>query len=271
MLDTIPTSLQLLLTVLGNIPLNEVDISFDLPSKEWSTTLARPTINFFLYDIKENVDLRTSDLRGARANGRKEFRLPSRRFDLRYMVSVLASDPRDEHEILWRVMATLLKYPEYPAEILPEELRKLEPPITAGLSDQESGRDLLDLWDGLGMPPRPALVYIVTVPLDLEVVIQSPLVLTRTIRHQNLLNGASFGTASLIGGIVRDKAGQPIQGVTVKLENSALDGVTTNKEGQFRLPRVPDGAVMLQLLRDGVLQKRVEVSVPAESYDLLLE
>jgi len=36
----------------------DVDIKFDMPKREWSARLNRPTLNLFLYDIRENTKLR---------------------------------------------------------------------------------------------------------------------------------------------------------------------------------------------------------------------
>ena len=35
-----------------------VDIKYDLPSRDWASRLNRPTINLFLFDIRENLRLR---------------------------------------------------------------------------------------------------------------------------------------------------------------------------------------------------------------------
>ena len=38
-----------------------VDIKYDLPSRDWASRLNRPTINLFLFDIRENLRLRGAD------------------------------------------------------------------------------------------------------------------------------------------------------------------------------------------------------------------
>ena len=40
---------------------NEVDIKFDQPKREWSSRLNKPTINLFLFDLRENLRLRGSE------------------------------------------------------------------------------------------------------------------------------------------------------------------------------------------------------------------
>ncbi|MCB0005881.1 MAG: DUF4255 domain-containing protein, partial [Anaerolineales bacterium] len=37
----------------------EIDVKFDQPKREWSARLNKPTINLYLYDVRENNVLRT--------------------------------------------------------------------------------------------------------------------------------------------------------------------------------------------------------------------
>ena len=52
--------------VVKEIPIKngEIDVKFDQPTREWSAKLAKPTINFFLYDVRENNVLRTHQRHG---------------------------------------------------------------------------------------------------------------------------------------------------------------------------------------------------------------
>ena len=52
------------------LDLSEVDVSFEAPDREWSGRLSRPTINCFLYDVRENLDLRATDFEHMRNNGK---------------------------------------------------------------------------------------------------------------------------------------------------------------------------------------------------------
>lgn len=118
MLSAIHTTIQRLLYERGGIP-PEVEISFEQPSKQWFDSLLRPTINLFLFDIEENMDLRQTSLQTLRGNeGMAIQRMPARRFDLCYMVSALSSEIEDEHTLLWRTLAALLRYSPVPLELM---------------------------------------------------------------------------------------------------------------------------------------------------------
>src|SRR5207248_2497292 len=68
----------------GNIAADDVDVSFDAPLKSWVGARTRPTLSFFLFDIRENTELRQTAPETFRANGRGGHRVPPRRFELRY-------------------------------------------------------------------------------------------------------------------------------------------------------------------------------------------
>src|SRR5262245_25362251 len=40
------------------LDLAEIDVAFDAPTGEWSASLARPTVNCYLYHMVENQELR---------------------------------------------------------------------------------------------------------------------------------------------------------------------------------------------------------------------
>lgn len=270
MLADIHDALQRLLYEHGRISPFEVDVRFEAPTKEWVERLTRPTLNLFLFELQENTDLRQTSFQTTRGNGRAERRLPPRRVDLRYMVTAITTEIDDEHRLLWRALVTLLRHQQLPVDLLPEALRGIEPPLTTRVAQPDDGPRLLDIWGALSAEPRPALGYVVTAPLDLDIAIEAPLVLTRTARY--LRAGADHAPEvhTHIGGTVRGKEGAPLAGVTVALEGSAADGSVTNGDGWFVLPGVPTGKVALRVARPDGPPKTVTIEVPAESYEIVL-
>lgn len=263
----------------------QVEIRFESPTGIWSTSQTKPVISLFLFDVKENIDKRFTAIETSRRNGKAEHRMPARRMDLSYMVSVLASDPQDEAELLWRVTAILMKYSEFPKDILPEELRNLEPPITAGLHYKESGRDLLDLWEALDSPPRPCLYYVVTVPLDLELASSEPISLVRSrefrygLREQvnglYRFDGKSVGLH--LGGVLRDHNYMPLSDFTIRhikvigAKEQIAQVIQTDRYGKFVLPYVEEGTATLEILWEEAVLVRVALQVPSDSYDIVID
>ena len=58
MIDDLDQVLRQLLIRELPIKNREVDVDFDQPTREWSGRLSRPTLNLFLYDLRENNKLR---------------------------------------------------------------------------------------------------------------------------------------------------------------------------------------------------------------------
>src|SRR3954463_15574544 len=46
-----------------------VDVAFDAPATDWSAKLTNPTVNLFLYDLRENVAEAEVTTRNLRVNG----------------------------------------------------------------------------------------------------------------------------------------------------------------------------------------------------------
>jgi hypothetical protein len=282
MLLELHNTIQRLIYERGNISPHEVDIMFEAPTRERIDKLIRPAINLFLFDLQENTELRQSDFERTRSNGRAERRMAPRRFDLRYMVSALTTEVEDEHELIWRVLLTLVRYPLFPQELLSEELRSLQPAPTTKVSQADEGQRLSTIWTTLGVPPHPALYYVVTVPVEMNLVIEAPLVLTRTARYMRThAKEVPPEIATQIGGVVRSAEGKPLANVKVALEGRAAIGSETNEEGHFVLAGVPSGTVKLRLSRPDGAAKIVTVEVPQprleatssdeRPYDIVLE
>ena len=267
MLTDLHTTLRTLLYDRGLIDRSDVDIAFDAPAKPWIGGRTRPTLNFFLYDIEENVDLRNTSMQTTRGNGVGVHRMAPRRFDLRFMVSAITTVIEDEHRLLWRALVTLMKHPTIPAELLPDAVRAHDLPVATKVTKPNDSPRPLDLWSALEAPPRPALLYVVTLPVDLEIALEAPLVLTRTARYLRAPDGESVDEAVHIGGVVRDRKGRPLAGVQVAAAGKVA-ATTTSAEGEFVLPDVGAGPVTLRVLRDGKPEKRVTFDIPSDRYEI---
>jgi hypothetical protein len=264
MLPELHDALRRLLYEDGRIAPDEVDIRFEAPTREQIERLTRPTISLFLVALQENTDLRRGSYETRRANGHAERRAAPRRIDLRYLVSALTTAIDDEHRLLWRVLLTLLRHPELPEELLPPALRGLDPPLSARVAQPDDGLRAFDVWNALGVPPRPALVYTVTAPLDLDISFSAPLVLTRTVRYLRAGDDTPNVVRHHIGGVVRDKTGAPIPNATVTVDDSAQTTLS-DARGEFRLADVPEGVVKLRVSVDG-REREAELDVPGDGY-----
>src|SRR5689334_15287779 len=149
MVNVVHEAVTKLLYQHGSIPA-DVDVRYDTPSKEWVDSLTRPTIDLFFFDIQENREKRETNMRPVRSASKMEWRMPPRRMDLFHCVSVFATEVADEHELLWRTLATLMKYQEaFPDDVLSDEMRAMEPQLTASFGEEGETSRLSELWTSL--------------------------------------------------------------------------------------------------------------------------
>ena len=79
---------QLMTESLTDKGFDGVEISFDAPNKEWSAQLSAPTVNLFLYDLRESPEEHPMDWEGgAGDNGRASESRPPIRLDASFAVS----------------------------------------------------------------------------------------------------------------------------------------------------------------------------------------
>ncbi|MCP2342456.1 DUF4255 domain-containing protein [Actinomadura rupiterrae] len=155
------------------LPSGEVRVAFEAPNRDWAAQRNTPTVNAYLYDIREDVTRRE---RGAFAVHGPDGRVVARRqpprfFRLSYLVTAWTKRPEDEHRLLSAVLACLLRHEVLPAEALPPggvlaELG-LAVPVTAAVPPPES-RSIADIWSALGGELKPSLDVVVTAPMPVS-------------------------------------------------------------------------------------------------------
>src|SRR3954454_606505 len=74
-----------------------VDVAFDAPSKEWSGKLTNPTVDLFLYDLREAVGRAEVTMSEERGNGRAVMTPPALHLELTYAVTAWTQAVEDEH------------------------------------------------------------------------------------------------------------------------------------------------------------------------------
>jgi hypothetical protein len=144
-----------------------VEISFEAPTREWSVRRNTPTLNLYLYEIREDLERRevqyeeVRDERGIVVDRR----LPPRRFKLSYLVTAWTQRPDDEHRLLSAALSCFLRFDALPEEIVQGELATLPYPVrvTVGLPLPPE-RSISDVWTALGGELKPSLDLVVTTP-----------------------------------------------------------------------------------------------------------
>jgi hypothetical protein len=144
----------------------DVEVVFDAPTKDWAGRRNAPTIDVYLYDIREDLRRRERGLLNEYADGRIAARhLPPRYFKLSYLVTAWTQRPEDEHRLLSSLLACFLRHEELPADTLSGPLAELglSVPLTIALPPPED-RSFADVWSALGGELKPSLDVVVSAP-----------------------------------------------------------------------------------------------------------
>jgi hypothetical protein len=228
-------------------------------------------VNCFLYDVRENLELRSTDWEVQKRNGASSNKRLPARIDATYQVTVWARAPEDEHRLLWRVLLALFRNPVIPDDVLQGGLRDQPFPTRAVTVQPSQARaNPAELWQALDNRIRPALTYTVTVPLDPDIEVTSPMVFTRRTRVFGGDDNAGVPVAEGIRilGHVRERSDpeRVVEGAVVRLRETGAE-YTTDSQGRFAF-KTREGPITLQVSVPGRPDVSRQVEVPAPEYDL---
>jgi hypothetical protein len=149
----------------------KVEVVFEAPTKDWVAKRNAPTIDMYLYDIREDTTRRETawiDIRDE--NGIvKERRLPPRRYRLSYLVTAWTNRPEDEHRLLSVMLSCFVRHEFMPPELLTGVLEDSTLPVIINVAlPVPADRNIADVWSAMGGELKPSLDLIVTAPLDIE-------------------------------------------------------------------------------------------------------
>ncbi|MFF5218388.1 DUF4255 domain-containing protein [Micromonospora sp. NPDC000442] len=172
-----------------------VDVSFEAPTRDWAARRNAPTVNLFLYDIREDRSRHFQGRVAERdATGRTvAWHDAPHFFALSYLVTAWTKRPTDEHRLLAALLAGLVRHDELPADRLTGSLAalRLAVPMAVAAPPGE-GRALADVWTALGGELKPSLDLVVIAPVSTRRTEAAPPVLERTVRVTDA-SGASAG------------------------------------------------------------------------------
>lgn len=172
MLDELDRAIEALLKrEMPSIGRDKVEVSFAAPDGHFSVKL--PAVDLFLYDLRENLELRSNDEtieyvdegRQARVKG------PAVRIDASYLITAWpggqqADSTNDEHRLLGAVMLTLLRFRKLPREVLGPRLASVDLPLPVAILQPGRLQSVGEFWQALGGKPKAALNYTVTFAVD---------------------------------------------------------------------------------------------------------
>ena len=145
-----------------------VEVSFEAPTKDWSARRNTPTVDLYLYDIREDLTRREVMWEPVREkdghiSGRRP---PPRRFKFSYLVTAWTQRPEDEHRLLSSLLACFLSNEFVPPDLLAGALAGIEIPVLLTIAlPPPADRSLSDVWTALGGELKPSLDLVAIAPV----------------------------------------------------------------------------------------------------------
>lgn len=272
MIQDLSQTLRSILTQPGlPAPLSTAQIVFDRPSDPF--TPSQTTVDMFLYDLRENLELRSNELSVEKTGAQSITHKAPLRLSCSYLVTawpVGGVDPAlQEQQLLSQVLQTLAHFPTIPANFLQGAMAGQTPPLPMVALHPDALKNLSEFWTSLGNKLRPSLTLTITISMPVFDDVVEFLVTTRT-------TGTIPGTGPeenwlQIGGRVFDQLSNGVAGALVDVLDAGLRA-QTDADGRFTFVRIPAGSHSLRVVASGFQPQTRTVVVPGrpEDYQITL-
>jgi hypothetical protein len=269
MISELDETIKQLLIKNGNFNHGEVDIRFEAPDREWSASLSKPTIDLYLYDIRENHELRGTEwIIEKNSNNTVTKRKNAKRIDLSYLVTIWSNNIEDQHSLLWRVLFTLIQHPTIPSDLLQGQLaNQAYPVITRAGQPDGLFNNPADFWAALDNEIKPSFNYVVTLPMDLDMAVTSAITRTRTLAVKRPETEPEM-LISISGTVfVKGHPEKVVPSATVVATEANMTSMTDD-QGRYSFSRIPSGKQTFQVVVPGQKPKLFTITVPDKAYDI---
>jgi hypothetical protein len=249
-----------------------VEIAFDAPSKDWSGKLTSPTVDLFLYDLREAVERATITPTEKRGNGQAIVTSPPLRLELTYSVTAWTKAVEDEHRLLSQVLGILFSYKRLPADVLADS--SLNGGTVLAEAETSVGRpreEKSDFWSSVGGTYKASIDYVVHITIESGATfVRGPEVRMQTIRTR-LSDGPLRTMSELhrVGGNVRDTDGGPVADAWVAIPEAGLWAVT-DRDGRYRFDRIRPGSHRVVARTPSGDETEAMIEVPGAPADLVI-
>jgi uncharacterized protein DUF4255/carboxypeptidase family protein len=235
-------------------------------------------LNIYLYEIRENRNFRRAEW--------DQIALPDRTvvlsqppvyLDCHYLISAWSSAEDsemttpvlDEHQTLSEAIRVLLRNPDViPAALgIGNGVVFKNAHVYLTVAPPEPPRVLNDFWSTMQLPWRPAVMLVVTAPLDLLLDSAPSPIVTTLIQRFALIGSAVVEQLIDIGGfVVKAIDGSAIAGATVNWVDEGQT-VTTDSQGRYLFVGMVPGVHSFSASAPGMTTINRNINVPADPPD----
>jgi Pvc16 N-terminal domain/Carboxypeptidase regulatory-like domain len=281
MIDDLSQTLRTILTRSGPDPLKSAQIVFDRPADPF--TPQQTTVDLFLYDIREDVELRSNEPVFQRINGQVITHAPPLRVACSYLVTAWPGGETGdaaallEQRLLSQTLQVFAAQSTIDPKFLQGSLKGQEPPLPLVTALVDPQKNLSEFWTALGNKLRPSLTVRATISItDLIPPKTEPMVIIEHLRSgvRSALGEESVIPDTLdesfrIGGGVSDASNRPIAAATVTIVELG-ETTRTDPDGRFVLGKMKAGDFTLRVKTD-TAERIFPIKIPApdgENYNL---
>jgi hypothetical protein len=245
-------------------PLRDAAIRFDRPTDPYS--IDQTTVNLFLYEVKENLELRSNEPVVRRVGDTSFIDPPPYRVNCMYLVTAWPVDgvdlPKQEHQLLSQVLQLIAASPTLPTAFLTPPLISQQPPLPMLVLQPDGVRNPAEFWAAIGNRLKPSSLLSVTVALAPAPSAEFPSVITSQVRFKTIPSGAVLDTPLFrIGGQVTDAAAHAVPNAAVRVVERGRNTVT-DLDGKFTVSALPAGSFTLRVT-EGAVTKDKSITIPA--------
>lgn len=250
--------------------LNTADIVFERPLDPFAPL--KTTVDLFLYDVRENLELRSNEYTVEFINGQAVTHPAALRLACSYLVTAWPVGGVDialqEHRLLTHILRVLSRYPMIPAQFLQGSLVGQEPPLPMVTLHPDALKNLAEFWSSLGSKMKASLTVTVTISIPVFEDISDFVVTT----HRTSFSTDTSPPDSIlqIGGRVVDQTATGVAGALVDLPDAGLRQ-TTDAAGQFAFQPVSAGPHSIQVVAVGFQPATQNVTVPGAPEDFVIQ
>jgi hypothetical protein len=247
-------------------------IGFDRPTEMFNPT--QTTIDLYLYDIRENMELRSSEPKLERLSGQIRVHPAPLRVACSYLVTAWPVGGTDlvlqEHRMLSQVLQVLSRHAKIPAPFLRGKLIGQEPPLPIITLQADGLKEPAEFWTAIGNKLRPSITTTVTIGMEVLAPVTAPTVITEEVRlgertapNEQEISPATRQQFFRIGGRVTGAGNAPIAEAMVTLVGTGF-ATKTDADGRYVLGTMPAGTYILHV-QSGATTKDITVTIPAQA------
>jgi hypothetical protein len=254
-------------------------ITFDRPDDGFKPT--QTTVDLFLFDVRENMELRSNEPKIEQLNGQAVIHRAPMRVACTYLITAWPTGGTDlalqEQRLLTQALQVLSSYPMIPDAYLKGKLIGQQPPLPMMATHPDELKNPAEFWTAIGNKMRPSVTVTVTISMEVFAPVTAPIAKTgllrfgeRTAADAETLNPTTKIESFRIGGKVT-RGGSAVSGAMVAVAGAGLSA-RTDDAGEYVLGAMAAGAYTLNVQSNGTT-KQVNITVPASTgsnYDVQL-